>query len=230
MTKNILLRDGEAALPRAVACAIFPQGGEAERLSARGILRMPEFKFFLILMICGGAMEQAIAQWSSMFAESGLGVSKTVGDLLGPCLFGLMMALARTFYGAMGGKIPLARFMTVSAAGIFAGIMLTVFSPIPELALVGCGMVGVFVGIYWPGTLSLAAGRLPQAGAAMFAMLALAGDIGCTLGPGIVGFVAEKIGTGDGLKTGIFCSIVFPVLAFAALIALHIIKKREAKK
>ncbi|MBQ2709989.1 MAG: MFS transporter [Clostridia bacterium] len=225
------------ALVPALNCVAFffvpvveAKGGEAERLSVRGIARMPEFKFFLMLMICGGAAEQAIAQWSSMFAESGLGVSKTVGDLLGPCLFGLMMAIARTFYGAMGGRIPLAKFMTVGAVGIFAGTMLTVLSPIPELALVGCGMVGVFVGIFWPGTLSLAAGRLPQAGAAMFAMLALAGDIGCALGPGIVGFVAEKIGTSDGLKTGIFCSIIFPILALLSLIALQIRDKSAKKK
>lgn len=187
------------------------------------LFKLKNFPLFLVLMICAGAMEQGIAQWSSLFAEVGLGVSKTLGDLLGPCMFGFMMALSRTFYGIFGEKLKLTKFMSYCAVGIFCGYLLCVFAPHPVLSLVGCGIAGLCVGIYWPGSLSVASRRVPMGGTTMFAVLALAGDVGCALGPGFIGFVSE-CAENIGLKAGIFCAVIFPISAF---VILRILKRRE---
>ena len=178
-------------------------------------------------MICAGACEQAIAQWASLFAEKGLGVSKTVGDLMGPCLFGLMMAITRTLYGAFGARLDLSKVMRIGAVGMIGGFLLTVFSQVPVLSLVGCGIVGLCVGVYWPGTLSLATRALPQGGTSMFAVLALAGDIGCASGPGLIGFVSGRISGGFALNGGILSAVIFPAAAF---VLLTIIRGRSANK
>ena len=185
--------------------------------SFSAIFRLKGFPFFLVMMICAGAMEMGLAQWSSLFAETGLGVSKTLGDLLGPCMFGFMMALSRTFYGICGTKLNLNRFMSVCAVGILASNLLCVFAPPPILSLIGCGLTGLFVGIYWPGTLSIASRHIPLGGTTMFAMLALAGDIGCSLGPGLIGFVSERVNNDMGLKAGILSAVIFPITAFVFL-------------
>ncbi len=187
------------------------------------MFRMKGFPLFLILMICAGAMEQGIAQWSSLFAETGLGVSKTVGDLLGPCMFALMMALSRTFYGLVGERLNLTKFMKFCAVGIFAGYTLCAVAPHPILSLAGCGLAGLCVGIYWPGSLSAASASVPHGGTTMFSLLALAGDVGCSLGPGLIGFISERAGQDFGLKRGMLSAIVFPI---TALIMLMIISHR----
>ena len=192
--------------------------GDAEKQgSFFALFKLKGFPLFLILMICTGAMEQGLAQWSSLFAETGLGVSKTLGDLLGPCMFGFMMALSRTFYGVRGAKLNLNRFMSVCAVGVFASYLLCVFAPHPVLSLIGCGFAGLFVGIYWPGSLSIASRQIPMGGTTMFAMLALAGDVGCSLGPGLIGFVSERVNSDSGLKAGILSAVVFPITAFILL-------------
>ena len=199
---------------------LVPLKGDSEtKGSFLSLFKLNGFPMFLILMICTGAMELGLSQWASLFAETGLGVSKTLGDLLGPCLFGLMMALSRTFYGIYGAKLNLIRFMSVCSVGIFASYLLCVFAPIPVFSLIGCGFAGLFVGIFWPGSLSVASRNIPLGGTTMFATLALAGDVGCALGPGLIGFVAER--TDMGLKAGILCAVIFPIAAF---ILLRIIK------
>lgn len=190
------------------------------------LFALREFPLFLILMICAGSMEQSVAQWVSYFAERGLNISKTVGDLLGGCSFALMMALARTFYGIFGERMNLKRTLSWCAVGILASVCLTVFSPIPVLSLVGCALTGLFVGIYWPGCLSVASARMPMGGTTMFAALALAGDVGCSLGPAVVGFVSGQLG---GLKAGMLATIIFPLIAFTVLSVLIRREKREAK-
>ena len=175
-------------------------------------------------MICAGAMEMTVAQWSSLFAEIGLGVDKSVGDLLGPCLFGLCMALSRTAYGIVGSRLNLTRSLTFCAVGVFASFLLIVFAPVPALSLAGCGLAGLFVGIYWPGTLSSASVRMPMGGTTMFAALALGGDVGCAVGPGIVGVISDSIGGTVGLKAGFLCAAAFPVAAF---ILLAFISRRD---
>ncbi|MBQ2765699.1 MAG: MFS transporter [Clostridia bacterium] len=200
------------------------QGDIEKQGSFFALFKLKGFPLFLILMVCTGAMEQGLAQWSSLFAETGLGVSKTLGDLLGPCMFGLMMAISRTFYGIRGAKLDLTKFMSVCAVGVLAGYVLCVFAPHPIISLIGCGLAGLFVGIFWPGSLSVASRHIPMGGTTMFAMLAFAGDIGCALGPGLIGFVSERVNSNLGLKAGILSAVIFSASAF---IVLRIIRTRD---
>ncbi len=187
---------------------MLTQAGEG--MTIRELFGSRLFWLFALLMLCAGASEQAMSQWSSFFAERGLQVSKTVGDLLGPCAFALLMGLSRLFYGIFGDRISLKSFLTASAMFCIGAYMLAVFSPMPLLSLVGCGLCGLCVGIMWPGVFSLAAKHCPRGGTAMFALLALAGDAGCSGGPGLVSTVA---GLAEGqLKAGLLAAALFPLL------------------
>ena len=161
-------------------------------------------------------------QWSSYFAESGLQVSKTAGDLLGPCMFAVLMGISRTFYGKYGDKIDLKLFITGSSALCVTSYLLAVFSPNPLLSLAGCGLCGLSVGIMWPGVFSLAASHCPQGGTAMFAFLALAGDIGCGSGPAVVGSIADQFG--GNIKAGLAAAILFPALL---MICVNFLRRKE---
>lgn len=197
---------------------LYPVAGDEE-----GGMRMPDlvrnrtFWLLFVLMICSGASEQAVSQWASTFAEAGLQVSKSVGDLAGPCFFAFLMGLSRTFYGVKGAKIRLVPFMAGSALLCIGAYLLISLSPVAWLSLLGCGITGLAVGILWPGTFSVAAKKLPQGGTAMYALLALAGDVGCGLGPTLAGFVAS----GSDLHVGILSAIIFPVLMFAGCLILE---------
>ena len=182
---------------------------KGESLPLRKLLSTKLFWVLFLLMVCSGASEQAMSQWSSYFAETGLQVSKTLGDLLGPCLFAVLMGLSRVFYGVKGNAIPLKTFISVSSVLCIGSYLLAVFSPVPLLSLVGCAVCGLSVGIMWPGCFSLAAQHCPQGGTAMFALLALAGDIGCGGGPSVVGLVSD--GFGGELKAGLLAAILFPI-------------------
>ncbi len=179
------------------------------------LLKNKLFWVLLLLMVCAGASEQGVSQWASAFAEQGLGVSKTIGDLMGPMLFAATMGTARFLYGKFGEKINLQTFMACSAVLCIIAYLLTALSPIPVLALLGCGICGFSVGILWPGTFSLSAAVLRKGGTAMFALLALAGDIGCASGPTVVGLVAEQCG--GSLSAGILCGIIFPIFLLIGL-------------
>jgi MFS family permease len=179
------------------------------------------FVVLFVMMIASGASEQAMSQWASLFAEAGLGVSKTLGDLLGPCAFAVLMGLARVFFGAQKPGLKLEQSLFGAGCLCFISYLITVFSPLPLLSLVGCALSGLSVGIMWPGTFSLASGVFPAGGTAMFALLALAGDVGCAAGPGLAGAVMNR----TALKTGILAAAVFPVLLAAGLIALRPGKK-----
>lgn len=201
---------------------------EEHRTSLKTLFKQKMFWIFMILMICAGASEQAMSQWASLFAESGLKVSKTVGDLLGPCAFALLMAISRIFYGKMGTKINLNKFISYSCVLCFFSYLLAVFSPYPLLSLIGCSLCGLSVGIMWPGVFSLSSQYNKYGGTAMFGILALAGDIGCAAGPGLVGVVSNyaqtkgldgvmKLFHGNssteiGIKIGLLCAIIFPIL------------------
>ncbi len=173
------------------------------------------FWLLMIMMVCSGASEQAVSQWASAFAEQGLGISKAAGDLAGPMAFAVFMGGARAFYGKMGEKLNLDRFMKGSLVLCVVSYLLISLSPWPVLSLVGCALCGMSVGILWPGTFSKAAVVLRRGGTAMFALLALAGDLGCSSGPSLVGAVAEAAG-GD-LKVGILVALVFPVALLLCL-------------
>ena len=189
------------------------EGGDS--MSVKELLSGKLFWIFALLMVCAGASEQAMSQWASAFAESGLKVSKTVGDLAGPCMFAVFMGISRAFYAKFSEKINLIVFMTGSGALCVVSYLLASLSPVPVLALVGCGLCGLSVGIMWPGTFSLAAEKCPKGGTAMFAYFALAGDLGCSSGPTLVGMISDAF---DGrLTAGLLAAIIFPLLLLAGL-------------
>ncbi len=174
------------------------------------------FWVFMLMMVCAGASEHSVGQWASTFAEKVLGISKTVGDLAGPMAFAVLMGLSRIFYGKYGEKINLDRFMAFSA--VLCGISYICISliPIPVFGLIGCALCGLSVGILWPGTFSMASASVKRGGTAMFALMALAGDLGCSGGPTLVGFVSSRLG--DDLRMGILAAIIFPVLLSAGIL------------
>ena len=192
---------------------------QGESMPLGRLLRSRIFWLLFLLMICSGASEQGMSQWSSLFAETGLRVSKTMGDLLGPCAFAALMGLSRLFYGIQGSKINLRAALRASSFLCVASYLIAAFAPHPVLSLIGCALCGLSVGLMWPGTFSLATQTYPQGGTAMFALLALAGDVGCASGPALVGLAASA--AGGLLKAGLLCAIVFPALLLFALSQLR---------
>ena len=206
-----------------VPIATLMEEGE-KGLRIRDLFGLKIFWVLLIMMVCAGASEQAVSQWASTFAEKGLGISKTAGDLAGPMAFAVLMGAARAFYGKYGDRIRLDRFMIYSSCLCILSYLGISLLPIPQLSLVACAVCGLSVGIMWPGTFSKAAAALPKGGTAMFALLALGGDLGCSGGPTVVGIVSSALG--DNLKMGILVSVIFPVLLLAGIIGLRREKSR----
>lgn len=198
---------------------IYPVVGEHEKLSMKGLFGQKVFWLLLVIMVCTGASEQAMAQWASAFAESALKVSKNIGDLAGPCAFALLMGSSRLLYARYSDKIPLQKFMKLSAVLCIFCYLLAVFSKSAMAGLIGCALCGFSVGIFWPGTFSVAAERLPGGGTAMYAFMALAGDVGCASGSTVVGLVADSFG--GSLKTGLFAAMVFPIVILLGISMLH---------
>jgi len=174
------------------------------------LIRQKVFWLFVLLMLCAGASEQAVSQWASTFAEMGLGVNKTLGDLMGPMFFAILMGTSRTIYGKFGHKFDLDKFMLFSGILCIISYIVISVSPWPLLSLLACGICGLSVGIMWPGTFSMAAAAMKGGQTAMFAYLALAGDLGCMSGPTFVGFISGA--ANDNLKLGILSAIIFPLL------------------
>jgi MFS family permease len=198
--------------------------GEAP-VPLRTLFSKKVFILLFVLMICSGASEQAMSQWASLFAELGLGVSKPTGDLLGLCAFAALMGAARLLFGTRLHGRRVENVLVFCGGLCVASYLVTVFSPWPLMSLAGCALCGLSVGVMWPGTFSLAAKRYPRGGTAMFAVLALAGDLGCAGGPGLVGVVSGAFGVGGllageagqaALKTGILAAAVFPLALVAA--------------
>ncbi|MCI8433413.1 MAG: MFS transporter [Lachnospiraceae bacterium] len=184
-------------------------------LGIKELFAMKVFWVLLIMMVCAGASEQAVSQWASTFAEKGLGISKAAGDLAGPMAFAVLMGIARGFYGKYGEKINLDRFMVYSSILCIVSYLWISLIPSPQISLIGCAVCGLSVGIMWPGTFSKAAAALPRGGTAMFALLALGGDVGCSGGPTLVGMVSSALG--ENLKLGILAGVSFPVLLLAGI-------------
>ncbi len=195
---------------------------ENEGMKIRELGKMKTFWIFAVLMFCAGAGELALTQWASAFAETSLNIPKTIGDLAGPCMFSVLMGLARVFYAKFSQRINLISFIIGSSVLCVVSYLIVVLSPNPILSLVGCGLCGLSVGILWPGSFSIASSECPRGGTAMFALLALAGDLGCTSGPTIVGFVADA--SGGGLRAGLASAIIFPVVL---IIAASLFKKMK---
>ena len=184
-------------------------------MSFSELFRVKVFWLLMAMMLCAGASEQAVSQWASTFAEKGLHIQKTVGDLVGPMMFSVLMGLSRLIYGKYGEKLNLDRFMKGSCVLCVASYLCISLVPVPIVGLIGCAICGFSVGIMWPGTFSKASAAIKRGGTVLFAMLALAGDLGCSGGPTLVGFVSSAFS--GNLRLGILTAIVFPVLLFAGL-------------
>ena len=178
------------------------------------------FWVLMVMMICSGASEQAVSQWASALAEKGLGISKTLGDLLGPMTFAILMGSARAFYGKFGDRIDLEKFMAGSAILCCASYLMIALIPAPMVALLGCAICGLSVGIMWPGSFSIASASMRRGGTALFALLALGGDLGCSSGPTLVGTVSGLFN--DNLRIGILIALVFPA---GLLLAIRLRRK-----
>lgn len=183
------------------------------------LFRSRVFWVIMLMMLCAGASEQAVSQWASTFAEKGLGVSKAVGDLAGPTVFALLMATSRLLYGKFGAKIDLNKAMMASALLCVVSYLLIGLTNSPVLGLVGVGLCGLAVGIFWPGTFSTAAASLRGGGTAMFALMALAGDLGCSGGPTLAGAIAGAFG--DNLRLGTLCAVAFPALMTLGILLIR---------
>ena len=200
-----------------------PTGGE-KGMGIIALFKTPLFYLAVILMVCAGASELSMAQWASAFAESALGLSKTAGDLAGPCLFAVTMGACRAFFGKFGDRLNLIKFMIASGVICVISYLLASLSPIPVLGLAGCVICGFSVAIMWPGTISVCSPRIPKGGTAFFAMLAMAGDLGGAAGPALVGNISQA--SGDNLQKGLLVGIVFPMVLVIALLLLY--KKNPA--
>ncbi len=206
-------------------CPIEPLVKEGDGMTLAALFKTPMFFLGVILMVCAGASELSMGQWASAFAESALGLSKTMGDLAGPCLFAVTMGISRAIYGKYGDRIELTGYMLGSGALCLFCYILTATSHSPILGLIGCVICGFSVAIMWPGTISLLSKRLPAGGTAMFALLAMAGDLGGAFGPGVVGFVSQS--RNDDLKAGILAAAVFPVVLIAVVLWMKIKVRRD---
>lgn len=216
---------------------------EGEKTSIRSLFRSELFVVAALLMLCAGAAEMTMVQWASLFAEKGLGITKMLGDILGPCLFALLMGLGRTGYGIWGSRLKIENGLMACSLFCIVCYIVTVFSPWPFLSLMGCAFCGLAVSLLWPGTLSLTAAQFPMGGATMFGLLAIFGDLGCSISPWLTGLVSDAVtrlpnaaslaaGLGQsveqlGLKSGLAVGTLFPVLMVIGILVFHFHKRKE---
>lgn len=202
-----------------ITCPIERLVEDGENMRPGQLLGLPLFWLLILLMVCSGASEASMAQWASAFTESAIGVSKTVGDLAGPCLFAVFMGISRVIYGKMSEKLNLIKTMTVSSLLCVICYLAASLSSLPIIGLAGCALCGISVGIMWPGSISISSQKCPRGGTAMFAFLALAGDLGATISPTMVGSVSNMVG--GNLKTGLLVATAFPLILIFGLIVLN---------
>jgi MFS transporter len=221
---------------------LIPPVEETHRLPLKKLLTSRVFVAAMLLMVCSGAAEQAMSQWASLFAEKALGISKVIGDLLGPCIFAVMMGIGRTLYGTRGQRLNLQKALFACAALCIASYLLTALVPVPAVALIGCALCGLSVSLMWPGMLSLSSAGYPTGGTAMFALLALCGDLGCSAGPWLTGLVSDAAQnsaaivnwgaamgsdpTQTGLKIGLLAAVLFPLIMLFGILYM----RRQMKK
>ncbi len=202
-----------------ITCPIERLNGAGETTRPGTLLRLPVFWLLILLMTCAGAAEASMAQWASAFTELSIGVSKSVGDLAGPCLFAALMGVSRVYYSKMSARLDLTRTMFGCGALCVVCYLLAALVDLPVAGLAGCALCGLAVGIMWPGSISIAAQKCPGGGTAMFAFLALAGDTGATVGPALVGSISQLCS--GNLKVGLLCATAFPLVLSLSLVFLR---------
>ena len=207
-----------------INCPIERLVEDGQSMEISKLFKTPVFWLMMLLMVCSGASELTMSQWASAFTESAIGVSKTVGDLAGPCLFAMFMGISRVIYGKFGEKVDLVKIMLVCGVMCVGCYLLASLSASPVLGLMGCSLCGLSVSLMWPGTISISSQNCPKGGTAMFAFLALAGDFGAMAGPAVVGNISELIN--GNLKTGLLVATVFPVILVAGLIVLNRVRNK----
>ncbi len=201
---------------------------EETKVPIRALFKEKRFVLFLILMLCSGASEIAMAQWASLFAETSLGITKAVGDIFGPCMFAVTMGISRVLYAKCADKLNLANYIIFCAGLCIVSYLLASLSPINVLSMAGCLICGFSVGVMWPGVLSISAEKCPQGGTALFALLAFTGDIGCMTGPSTAGLIAERFSIGGSpLKAGLLGCIIFPLVM---ILCTFILKRMKEEK
>ena len=205
-----------------INCPIERLVEDGKSMGIGRLLKTPIFWLMIILMVCSGASEATMAQWASAFTESAIGVSKTVGDLAGPCLFAMFMGISRMLYGKFSEMLDLTKVMLICGIMCAVCYLLASLSALPILGLAGCAVCGLAVGIMWPGSISVSSQNCPNGGTAMFAFLALAGDLGGMVSPAMVGSISEM--AGGNLKTGLLVATVFPIILVVGLIVLRCLK------
>ena len=208
-----------------INCPIERLVEDGNSMSIGKLLKTPIFWLMIVLMVCSGASEATMAQWASAFTESAIGVSKTVGDLAGPCLFAMFMGISRMLYGKFSEKLDLTKVMLICGAMCAGCYLLASLSALPILGLAGCALCGLAVGIMWPGSISISSQKCPRGGTAIFAFLALAGDTGAMVSPAMVGSLSEM--AGGNLKTGLLAAAIFP---FILVVGLLILRKSTSSK
>ncbi len=207
------------------SCPIEPIVSEGESMTIGQLLKTKLFWLFIVLMVSAGASEASMAQWASAFAESSLGVSKTVGDLLGPCGFAVFMGISRVWYGKYGEKVRLSGFMIASGLLCLVSYLAAALSPWPVMGLVGCMLCGFSVGIMWPGSISISSAGLPKGGTALFALLALGGDLGAAAGPALVGNISHLMG--ESIRAGLLSGVCFPLMLAVTVLLLRRTEKKS---
>ena len=241
---TVLPLAGAALFARVPMRALLPEGESGD--SPFALARTPAFLLFFAMMVCGGAAEQAMAQWASLFAQLGAGAAKSVGDLAGPLAFAVLMGSARSFFGSRGATLDVRRAIRLSCALGVAGYLLAAFGRVPALCLAGCALCGLGAGVLWPGTLSLASKAFPRGGTALFGLLALGGDVGCALGPAVVGWSSNAaarlfaasgsasrgasvlLGSGDPLACGLKAAFAFAALFPLAMLVLLFLRSGKS--
>ena len=201
-------------------CPIERLAEEGKGMTLKELLRKPAFWVFILLMVGAGASEASMAQWASAFVESALGFSKSIGDLIGPCMFAATMGFSRLLYGKFGHKINLPNFMLGSGVLCLICYLLTAISSQPIFGLLGCVLCGFSVGIMWPGSISISSARIPLGGTALFALLAMGGDMGASIGPSVIGIFTQN--ANDNMKAGMLAGIVFPILLIIAICSIKL--------
>ena len=205
-------------------CPIEHTTDDGKGMGTGRLLRVPLFWVSIILMVCAVASELSMAQWASAYTESALGFSKAMGDLAGPCMFAITMGISRIIFGKYGDRLDLMRFMMGSGVLCLSCYIAASLSNNPVIGLIGCILCGFSVGIMWPGTISICSGRLPEGGTAMFALLAMAGDLGGAFGPSLVGNITQN--AGNDLRKGMLVGCVFPLVLILSLLLLKGTRKK----